>query len=102
MVRAGTCAAGVAMEVGNATTWDGRLVVLANWQGRAAFPRAKAAIAVKPRSKSVQPATIHAKVHQQLHLALILDPHMVLEGLNLMSFSVRSAAFSRRRAHQAA
>jgi hypothetical protein len=58
----------------------GTLVVLANWQGRAVFPRAKAAIAVKPRSKSVQPATMHAKVYQQLHLALILDPRTVLEA----------------------
>lgn len=72
---------------------------------RGSFPSAKAQplpSSREPRSKSVQPATIHAKVRQQLQFALILDPHTVLECLDLMSSSIQSAAISRSRTRQAA
>lgn len=54
-------------------------VLVGELQGRAASPYAKSAIAVKPRSKLVQPVTMRFQVLQQLQNALILDPRTVRE-----------------------
>ena len=88
--RTGTFAATVAMEVGNVTTWIRDWSI---WRMSREEPPTRQWRSWRwgsRVSKSVQPAIVYAKIRQQLQLALVLDPHTVLERLGLMSSSIQA------------